>query len=36
MTMKDFEVHQKFLFDSAYVMVLWGDTLVLESLFPRI
>ena len=36
MTMKDFDVHQKFSFDSAYVMVLWGDTLVLESLFPRI
>ena len=36
MTMKDFEVHQNLFFDSAYVMVLWGDTLVLESLFPRI
>ena len=34
--MKDFEEHQKLSFDSAYVMVLWGDTLVLESLFPRI
>ena len=36
MTMKYLEVHQNFSLDSAYVMVLTGDTLVLESLFPRI
>ena len=36
MTMKELEVHQNFSLDSAYVMLLTGDTLVLESLFPRI
>ena len=34
--MKDFEVHQKLFLDSVYVMVLWGDTFVLGSPFPRI
>ena len=36
MSMKDLEVHQNFSLDSAYVNVLTGDTLHLESLFPRI
>ena len=36
MSMKYLEVHQNFSLDSAYVNVLTGDTLVLESLFPRI
>ena len=36
MTMKELEVHHNFSFDSAYVMLQTGDTLVLESLFPRI
>ena len=34
--MKDLEVHQNFSWDSAYLTLLQGDKLVLESLFPRI
>ena len=34
--MKYLEVHHNFSLDSAYLMLLTGDTLVLEGLFPRI
>ena len=36
MTMKDLDVHQNYSLDSAYLKLLTGDKLVLESLFPRI
>ena len=36
MTLQELGVRHKFSFDSACVMLQTGDTLVLESLFPRI